>query len=205
LARNGLDTDFDWLNQLPAVLDVFGAGMLAAFAFVSLRDRPAPVAPRLATLGALVAVGAIVGAFVSVEMIGRALGDDGVHRWLNAWRVSFGPVLVIATLGVALGTPHLRALAGARALAFLSLVSYNAYLWNLEIAVGLRNVGLPPWAVFWVGAAATLLVAALVTYGFERPIVRAGIGASVTRLRRALSGERVASVKVGDNLGVLQS
>ncbi len=187
LARAGLDTDFDWLNQLPAVLDVFGAGMLAAFAFIALRDRPAPVAPRLATLGALVAALAIVAAFVAVETIGRAFGDDGVHRWLNAWRVSFGPVLVLATLGVALGSPYLRALAGTRALTFLSIVSYNAYLWNLEIAVGLRNAGLPPWAVFWVGAGATLVVAALVTYGVERPILRAGIGATVTRLRRAFS------------------
>jgi peptidoglycan/LPS O-acetylase OafA/YrhL len=187
LAHSGLDTDFDWLNQLPAVLDVFGAGMLAAFAFIALRDRPAQVAPRLATLGALGALVAIVGAFIAVEAIGRAAGDDGVHRWLNAWRVSFGPVLVVATLGIALGTPHLRALAGARALAFLSLVSYNAYLWNLEIAVGLHNAGLPPWAVFWVGAGATLLVAVLVTYGFERPILRAGIGATTARLRRALT------------------
>jgi peptidoglycan/LPS O-acetylase OafA/YrhL len=187
LAHSGLDTDFDCLNQLPAVLDVFGAGMLAAFAFVALRERRVHVAPRLATLGALCAAAAIVGAFVAVEGIGRATGDDGVHRWLNAWRVSFGPVLVVATLGIALGTPHLRALAGARALAFLSLVSYNAYLWNLEIAVGLHNAGLPPWAVFWVGAAATLLIAALVTYGFERPILRAGIGATAARLRRTLA------------------
>jgi peptidoglycan/LPS O-acetylase OafA/YrhL len=192
----GLDTDFGWLNQLPAVLDVFGAGMISAFLFVTLRNRREPVASKAATAAAAIAAVAVVGAFVAVELAGRAAGDDGVHRWLNGWRVTFGPVLALATLGVALGAPRLRALAGTRALAWLSLVSYNAYLWNLEIAVGLRNAGLPPWGVFWLGAGATLAVAALLTYGFERPIQRAGIGATGARLRDVAAALRPSATRL---------
>jgi peptidoglycan/LPS O-acetylase OafA/YrhL len=186
LAANGLDTDFAWLNQLPAVLDVFGAGMLSAFAFTAARARPETISPRLATIAALTAAVAVTAAFAAVAAAGRAGGDDGVHRWLNAWRISFGPVLAFATLGIALGAPRLRELAGARPLAWLSIVSYNAYLWNLEIAVGLHAAGLPPWAVFWLGAVATLGVAYFVTFCFERPIVRAGVGVTTLRLRRKL-------------------
>jgi peptidoglycan/LPS O-acetylase OafA/YrhL len=183
LAYAGLDTDFAFLNQLPAVLDVFGAGMLCAFAFQALQDRREAVAPSLATAAAVAASLAIVAGFIAAETAGQAAGDDGVHRWLNAWRISFGPVLSLATLGLALGVPQLRRLAGGRPLAWLSLVSYNAYLWNLEIAVGLRNTGLPPWCIFWLGAVATLAVAALLTYGFERPIQRAGSVSAGARLR----------------------
>jgi peptidoglycan/LPS O-acetylase OafA/YrhL len=183
LAYAGLDTDFAFLNQLPAVLDVFGAGMLCAFAFLILRNRREPVPPSLATAAAVAASFAIVAAFIAAESAGRAAGDDGVHRWLNAWRISFGPVLAVATLGLALGAPKLRNAAGGRALAWLSLVSYNAYLWNLEIAVGLRSTGLPPWGIFWLGAFATLALAALLTYGFERPILRAGSAGAGVRLR----------------------
>jgi peptidoglycan/LPS O-acetylase OafA/YrhL len=162
--------------------------MLAAFAFVALRRRAKPVSPHVATMGALVAAAAVFAAFVAAETIGRAAGDDGVHRWLNAWRVGFGPVLAIATLGIALGAPGLRGLAGARPFAWLSVVSYNAYLWNLEIAVGLHAAGLPPWAVFWFGGAATLAVAVLVTYFFERPIQRLGVREAVARVRRSVWG-----------------
>ena len=47
LTTFGVDNDFGWDNQLPAVLDVFGAGMFGAFAFVQLRGQGGPQ-PKLA-------------------------------------------------------------------------------------------------------------------------------------------------------------
>jgi hypothetical protein len=110
-------------------------------------------------------------------------GDDAVHRWLNAWRIAFGPVLAVATLGIALGVSRVRVVAGAAPLRGLSVVSYAAYLFNLEIVVALARTGLSAPAVFWLGAAGTLVVAALVTFGFERPIQRAGGFGSLAALR----------------------
>lgn len=187
LAVFGLDTDFGWVNQLPAVLDIFGAGMLASFAFVAVRRRGAGPSAGFATGCAAFALLAIVAGFALVDAVARGSGDDGVRQWLNSWRIAFGPVLFIATLGIALGIPALRSVCASRILAWLSLVSYNAYLWNLEIAVGLHSAGLPPWATFWLGAAGTAGVAALTTYFVERPLQRMGFSATFGRFVRTVS------------------
>ena len=184
LAGCGLDTDFGWTNQLPAVLDVFGAGMLAPYALLALARR-ARLGVTLPACCACAAGLAIIGGFFAADAAHIAAGDDGARRWLNEWRVTFGPLLLAVTLGVALGAPRLSSLAGGGALAWLALVSYNAYLWNLEIAVGLQDAGLPPWAIFWLGAAATLAVSAFVTYRFERPLQRIGFGRVLAAFRRA--------------------
>ncbi len=171
----GLERDFVWLNQLPAVLDVFGAGLLAAVAGVALQEREVVPSRAAATTCALVAAALVAAGFAAAGAAGQSGGDDAVHHWLDLWRVAFGPVLMLATLGIVHGPPVLRAALAGPPLARLSGLSYNAYLWNLEIAVGLQAAGLAPWAVFWAGAAGTLAVAALATYGFERPLQRAGL------------------------------
>ena len=179
LAAFGVDNDFAWINQLPAVLDVFGAGMFGAFAFVQLRGEGGPQ-PRLAACCAILALGSI--AFgLNAATAAHSGGSDSVLRWLNAWRVTFGPVLMLFALGVAFGSPMLRRIVGLPALGWLSLVSYNAYLWNLEIAVAIQNAGGPAWIVFWLGGLVTLTVAAALTFGFERPLQRGGLGALFNR------------------------
>ena len=172
ISRAGLDTDFGWINQLPAVLDVFGAGVLGAFGFVALEGRARPVDERGATALALIGASLAIVGFVAADLAAKAGGDDGVRRWLDLWRFAFGPVLLATTLGLLASPLAVRRLAAPAALAWLSGVSYNAYLWNLEIVVGLRATGLPPGVVFCLAAALTLAVGALITYGFERPIVR---------------------------------
>ena len=176
-----VDNDFGWVNQLPAVLDVFGAGMFGAFAFVQLRGEGGPQ-PKLAVCCAILALGSI--AFgLNAATAAHAGGADSVLRWLNAWRVTFGPVLILFALGVAFGSPALRRIVALPALGWLSLVSYNAYLWNLEIAVAVQNAGGPAWIVFWLGGILTLTVAAALTFGFERPLQRGGFGTLIGRSR----------------------
>ncbi|MBD5657680.1 MAG: acyltransferase, partial [Candidatus Eremiobacteraeota bacterium] len=131
LGLTGLDTAFVWLNQLPAVLDVFGAGILAATAFVRLRPHALVEYVPLATGTALGVVALVLVAIACLGSTTSSGGDDAGHRWLNAWRVAFGPILCAGTLGLAFGAPSLRTLASAPVLKWLSLVSYNAYLWNL--------------------------------------------------------------------------
>jgi peptidoglycan/LPS O-acetylase OafA/YrhL len=182
IAALGFDGDFGWVNQLPAVLDVFGGGVAAAFADTML--AAAAIGGGLALL-----------ALVAAASIAANGGDEAVHRWLNAWRVAFGPVLFVATLGLALGSSRVYGIASARPLRGLSAISYGAYLCNLEIVVAFSRSGLPSAAVFWLGALVTILVSALVTYGFERPIQRAGVTPLVTAIRRmgtALRLRRVA-------------
>jgi peptidoglycan/LPS O-acetylase OafA/YrhL len=193
IAALGFDGDFGWVNQLPAVLDVFGGGVAAAFAYTMLGARQR--SPLLGTAAAAIGGGLALGALVAAASIAANGGDEAVHRWLNAWRVAFGPVLFVATLGLALGSSRVYGIASARPLRGLSAISYGAYLCNLEIVVAFSRSGLPSAAVFWLGALVTILVSALVTYGFERPIQRAGVTPLVTAIRRmgtALRLRRVA-------------
>jgi len=192
----GVDNDFGWVNQLPAVLDVFGAGMFGAFAFVQLRAEGGPQ-PKLAVCCTVLALGSI--AFgLNAAAAAHSGGADSVLRWLNAWRITFGPVLMLFALGVAFGSPAMRYVVGLPALAWLSIVSYNAYLWNLEIVVALQGAGAPGWIVFWLGAILTLTVAAALTFGFERPLQRGGFGRARALLGRggppslASNGRRIA-------------
>ncbi len=177
IAVAGLSSDFVWVNQLPAVLDIFGAGMLTAMALVSFETvRPRILeSPRRATVVACVALALGFAALIAADAALRAAGDDGVRSWLNAWRIAFGPVLGVLTLSVTLGSDKLRRAVGTRALMWLSVVSYNTYLWNLEVAAALHAVGLAPWLTFWLAAVMTFAVAAIVTYCFERPIYRFGV------------------------------
>jgi peptidoglycan/LPS O-acetylase OafA/YrhL len=174
IAAFGLDTDFGWVNQLPAVLDVFGAGVLAAFVFTRAKRDARGAHPALGGVAAAAGVLFAAIALYGVVAASSAGGDDAVHRWLNAWRIAFGPVLCLATLGIALGSVRLRAAVAFEPLRALAAISYGAYLFNLEIVVAVARFGLPAPAVFWIGALGTIVVAALVTYGFERPIQRYG-------------------------------
>ncbi len=192
IAALGYDGDFAWINQLPAVLDVFGGGVAAAFAYTMLGTRER--SPSLGTAGAFAAGTLVLIALVAAASIAANGGDEAVHRWLNAWRVAFGPVLLVGTLGLALGSSRVYGIASARPLRGLSTISYGAYLCNLEIVVGLSRCGLPCADVFWLGALATILVSAFVTYGFERPIQRAGVMPLVTTLRSVWGAQRLRRI-----------
>jgi peptidoglycan/LPS O-acetylase OafA/YrhL len=182
IAALGFDGDFGWINQLPAVLDIFGAGVAAAFVFTALGEHER--SPVLATGAALASAALALAGLATALAVATNGGDEAVHRWLNAWRCAFGPVLFVGTLGVALGSARLRAAASSRPLRFLSIVSYGAYLFNLEIVVAFARYGLPGSAVFWLGALGTVVLAALVTYGFERPIQRRGAAVIAAAYRR---------------------
>jgi peptidoglycan/LPS O-acetylase OafA/YrhL len=185
IAAFGIDDDFGWINQLPAVLDVFGAGVFGAFVYAGALGKPLALGGAVpATFAAVGGLLAIVAAFIVLSSLAAHGGDAAVHRWINAWRGAFGPVLLAATLGLARGPASVRACIVIRPLCELSLVSYGAYLFNLEIVVGLARLGLPAAAVFWLGAVGTLAVAALVTYGFERPIQRTGLRPALAAVRR---------------------
>jgi peptidoglycan/LPS O-acetylase OafA/YrhL len=167
----GLGNDFWTMSQLPAFFDVFGAGMFAAAVLPALRARAA-LQPRIAT--------AASGAAFVAALVGLAVAD---HDWLNVYRVAIGPLCIALALSTFFSAQRWRSVVASRGLVFLSAISYNLYLWHLEITVWIGRIGLPPiWTVV-IALAASLAAAAFVTYAFERPILAAGLG----QLRTALS------------------
>jgi peptidoglycan/LPS O-acetylase OafA/YrhL len=182
VSHAGLGGEFGWINQLPAFLDVFGAGMLASYAVVALRarrtfDAGTSTAFSGATFAfAIVCLGAA--AFVSTTS-----NPSDAHIWLNDHRIMVGPLCFALALTTYFAVPRWHAVVAAPALVFLSAISYNLYLWHLEIAVWLHNTGLPTTASAILAVPAAIGVAWFITTRFEQPILNGGLAPFSAALR----------------------
>ena len=173
------------LEQLPAYVDFFAAGMLAAFAYVAI----ATLRPRLAERRWAFTALSIAG-FVAVGLlIVNCYDHVGDHPWPETWKVQWRSALAIAFLATALGSLFaVRAyqlVLGNRLLLFLAAISYNLYLWHQPLGRLLVKLHVPPYAtadphedvswrlaVVFVALGLSVTVAAVLTYAFEQPIMR---------------------------------
>ena len=166
----GLGSQFFWINQLPAFFDVFGAGMLAASALVTLRAHGSVHAKTASAAATVFFALAIAGCAIASWTNATQSADDA-HIWLNAHRFLIGPLCFALALSTFFATRRWQAVIASPALIFLSGISYNLYLWHLEIAVWIHAAG---FSTFWTVALAVpaaIGVAALVTYKLEAPIL----------------------------------
>lgn len=182
------DTNF-YINQLPAMLDLYACGMAAAAIWVRLEreGKPGPKVRRwLAPAGMLLSL-----ALMCQIMYVQPVGDyELIRRGQMAWRMPLallgGTFLVCgcmapAGLARALGNPVTR---------FLSDISYNFYIWHQFLACRLKDWHIPPslsdlpnqameqpWQTRYTllcffGAAA---LSALLTYLWEKPLQKWGL------------------------------
>jgi peptidoglycan/LPS O-acetylase OafA/YrhL len=168
-----LDTTFWAFNQLPAYFGIFGAGMLASHVVVTTRHRATPSEREWLTVASFGALVLGIAGLAVVACIDRTSGIDACYAWVNAHRFAIGPLCLVLGVSSALAIRPWRAVIGMRPLVFLSVISYNLYLWNLEIVFWLRNAGLSPAESFWLSIPSSLAVATAVTYLVERPILNA--------------------------------
>jgi peptidoglycan/LPS O-acetylase OafA/YrhL len=172
----------NWEDNVPGFLDVFGSGMIAAYLFVrfgsGLSRRPVILMPLLSIAGvaALVAL---------LESLYAARMQD---QWSAVWEVRNRTLLGFAFIVIALGF-----LTSARAwqtildnppLRFLATISYNLYLYHQLIARQMLTWHFAPhgqtpdddpvWQARYtpIAFAVTIAQAAIVTYCFERPLLR---------------------------------
>ncbi len=171
-------------NQLPAFFGVFANGMLAAYAYVFLSVR----LKRRAWLSAVATVLAV--AFFI--LIGRM--EKSVTRVdpVQVWQLNNRFILSLAFCGLifsaALSAKWFRWLFSNRVMRFFAAISYNIYIWHQWLAVRFVEWRIPYWsgdvrpniagdrAWQWGYTAlvtlASFAVAALITYGFEKPIAK---------------------------------
>ncbi len=185
----GLSDTALYFNRLPAMLDVYANGMLAAWAFVSLqkRLRPGAVSGCVATLIALAAV-------VGIYAIMRAQSgiSDGYEAIRMGQMIHRFPLSALGALFLIAGSQAsswFQFLFSNQIMRFWAGISYNLYIWHAHIALRLRAWHIPPyesdmpqrageqpWQMHYtlLCFAAALLIAAAVTYLWEKPLSHLG-------------------------------
>ncbi|SDI94870.1 dihydropteroate synthase [Frankineae bacterium MT45] len=177
-----------WDNQLPGYLDLFAGGMLTAYLVFWVRGR-SEAAHRLRyvfTLLALVAFAILLMLFrwdynIRIDLNITNIWKSDNRQWLA---LVFLCITLFSTFSINLW----RRILANRVLLFLSTISYNLYLWHQAVGRVIRERGwykastVPPtsdphwrWSYMFVAVGASIAVATVITYGFERPLLRRGI------------------------------
>jgi peptidoglycan/LPS O-acetylase OafA/YrhL len=169
---------------LPAYLDVFACGMLAAYGFVFLRTR-LPRGARTRVPATLLAVALVA---VAVYLLGQASASldvaGGRERWQLVNRTLLAAVGGATIVASCFAARWWRATIGNPIFVFLSLVSYNLYLWHTLVAIWMYQHGIPhsaigdphadpAWKPLYVAASIgiSLAISTAITYFIERPLL----------------------------------
>ena len=129
------------VNQLPAFFGVFANGMAFAYLF-TLAGKHLRRSPQLSAL-ALCAL--IAGVVLLVQMMSAAPETNPVQVWQAQHRYRLSLVFAGITVSAALTFSGIRWLFSNKLMQFLSLISYNVYIWHQWIAVKLKEWKIPYW------------------------------------------------------------
>ena len=175
-------------NQLPAQMDAYANGLLAAGIYSALKRRMKQDRWTAALFTALWLI-ACWGIWQLVRGQASSNGYENIRLGQMDRRFLMSGFCALFMLGLLFGCRFLRLIFGNRVTAFLSAVSFQFYMYHQVFAVQLKAWKIPasvtenPWmvgeyswqllytALCYGGA---LAIATLVTYAFERPIARLG-------------------------------
>ncbi|HEY8315166.1 MAG TPA: acyltransferase [Candidatus Baltobacteraceae bacterium] len=174
----------DMIDNLPGYLDIFAAGMMSAYLYLRLRDRSQSPAIRAAAV--VVALGGF--AFL-IALLENLWAFRSVDQWSTVWqfvnRTWIGVAFAIIALGSLFAAPAWKRALANPVLLFFAAISYNLYLYHQPLARELLWHHIPPYATAnehgdphwqvlftWIAFGVTIAQAALVTYVFERPLLR---------------------------------
>ena len=178
-----------YYNQLPAFLDVYANGFAAAAVFVALRKRLGNEPDR--GIRVFFTALAVICVCLLMQLARGQSGSpstEALRQGQMDRRFPLSAGLACFTVCAAFSVTGVRLLLGNPVMRFLSLISFQFYIYHQMLAVKLKQWGFPPsesaqpwmageyrWQVTYticcfVFAAA---LAALITFLFERPIARA--------------------------------
>ncbi len=174
-----------YFNQLPAFLDVYANGFVAAGIYVSMRRLKEDGWSRV--LMTVCAGLALYGLLVLCRAQAAEKAGELIRRGQMNRRFLLSVLLSVLMLGTSLGLGGVRLLLGNKVTRVLSEISFQLYMWHQVLAVQLRTWGIPAhdnpfpnqlgdrvWQrsyvlLCYLGA---LIISVLVTYLIEQPVAR---------------------------------
>ena len=200
-----------YVNQLPAMLDVYANGMLAACCYVYLAKTvkgtrwsrvffSAVALLALMLIWRTAEIHASSGTTAAWRAHSRATWDELIRINQADHRFMFSVYAAVFIVAAANACAGLRWLLSNRLMRFLSAISFQFYIWHQYLADQMHNRwrfppsaslephvdGEQPWQWLFTLCAFgfPLVLAVALTYGFERPIARAGLRAWGKRKER---------------------
>ncbi len=189
LASTGYNNDIYWAPQLPGQIDLFGLGMISSYGYLRFRmHRLDPMVSGGATIVAMVSLAIGMAMVNNLYDVTVASGTGAHFAWHSDHRLVFGTVMAVLTLSSLFAHPAWRRTIGNPVLVWLSVISYNLYLWHVPIKEQCAQTGFPcssipaPWSTdanwsfhyFWSYVVLSIAIASFVTYGIERPLMARG-------------------------------
>lgn len=177
-----------FVNQLPAFLDVYANGFLAASMFTALKKKLGNEPDKSIRL--LFTALLVICALLTVRLLqdqAASSGYEGIRHGQMDRRFLFSAVLSCFMLCAAFSLSGLRFLLGNPLMGFLSSVSFQFYIYHQMLAVQLKAWHFPPsemetpwsqgdfrWQLSYTLCCflLALILSALITYLFEKPVAR---------------------------------
>ena len=172
------------VNRFLTFLPVFANGMMAAHVYVWYAERV-----RHKAIPSILGTAAAAAALYLVFRLFKACAATGDASHQQVWQMQYRTVLSLAftvfLLGASISAKPVRMLLDNRVLAAIAAVSYNLYLWHQWLIVKLctslgaksgadiaKGGASMQWTVTIMGLVIAFAVAAVTTYGIEKPISR---------------------------------
>lgn len=173
-------------NRLPAMLDVYANGMMGALIYVSLCRylRKNGFTALLGTAAAILSVIAVY-QLMRRQSWSQNLAEINIGQIVHRFPLSAAGALFL--VGAGLGFSWLTRLISCKPVRWLSMISYNVYIWHAYAALRLKEWHIPPytnplpnqageqpWQLQYtlLSMAVAVVLGALVTYLIERPAAR---------------------------------
>ncbi|MBQ8952566.1 MAG: acyltransferase family protein, partial [Clostridia bacterium] len=191
-----------YFNRLPAMLDVYANGMMFAWLYAALKKR---AKPRwwTGTLSLFLCAGALAAMWLLMDMQSHRSGTEAVRMGQMLYRFPLSVAGGVFLAAGSLAPAWFQWLWSNRLVRFFAGISYNLYIWHQHLALRLRAWHVPPYAdempqrageqpwqtlYTWLCFAGAVLVAALLTYTWERPLNQLGASLFLGRGRHSRKG-----------------
>lgn len=175
-----------YLNRLPAMLDVYANGMMGALIYATL-CKSMKKSSWTALLGTAVSVLSLIFIYRLMRGQMRTSGYPALHIGQMIRRFPLSVAGALFLIGAGFSLNGFAALISCKPIRWLSMISYNVYIWHAYAALRMKDWHIPPytnplpnqageqpWQLHYtlLSMGVAVVLGALVTYLIEKPAAR---------------------------------